>query len=259
MTYKPNATELNAYVDGELSPPHATHVAEAIARDRELAREVAALARLKAATVAAFSAEAPPLPDAVSSSRGRRRLWWAAGAAAVGVIATISATVLLARAPEQTDAGRVLAVVDGWAMEPAPESTSRPNSAAARMRGAGLIRLLQGLSILELHIVKTEGVADGVTFDLLGPSGCRLALWAGPISHDFASAPALGSRIRSETAVIWQTDATQYLIISRNAPPQKFLAMAAALKRATEGTLPPDDSMRAVVAAARRQYAPCAT
>jgi hypothetical protein len=72
MIERPDSTELNAYVDGELPPDQAARVAQAIADDRELAKEVAALLRLKTATMAAFDREPPALPQGEAEDRSHR-------------------------------------------------------------------------------------------------------------------------------------------------------------------------------------------
>lgn len=257
MTNRPGATELNAYVDGELSPERAARMAEAIARDRELAQEVAALLRLKTAAIAAFDMEPPALPEMRERASRYRMSRWSAAAAVVVIILAASVATLISRIP--TDADRVLSVMSDWKEERNHPVRSRPDSAAAEAKSAGLAKLAHGLAALQLRVLKTHEVADGVAFDLLGPSGCRLAVWAGPEAANVAGSRAFESQIQSGSAVVWQAGGTQYLLVSQNAPQQKFSALAAALQQATKDAAPFDEKTFATVADARSQSSPCAT
>jgi hypothetical protein len=110
-----------------------------------------------------------------------------------------------------------------------------------------------------LTIIRSEEAADGMAFDLLGPSGCRLAVWTGPSSLNLDTVPALQSRLRTRAAVIWQADNAQFLLVSHNTPEQRFAAMAAALQRATQDPSPMDGVALSLVAKARSQGSPCVT
>ena len=61
---------LNAYVDGELDATAAAEVAGAVAKDSELAREVAALSRLRSAVNESFEAPSLSIP-ATRAAKGR--------------------------------------------------------------------------------------------------------------------------------------------------------------------------------------------
>ena len=79
--------QLNAYVDGELPPDEAADVAEAIAREPVLAREVAALTALKASVAQAAPPHLGPLSKLPCSHRNGLR------------VAAIAATLVAARRP----------------------------------------------------------------------------------------------------------------------------------------------------------------
>jgi hypothetical protein len=108
-----------------------------------------------------------------------------------------------------------------------------------------------------LSIVRSQQVAHGTAFDLLGPSGCRLAVWMGPASVGLSAAPALQALLRAHSALVWQAGDTQFLLVSHNTPELKFAAMAAALQRATQDSSPADGTSLALVAQARTQGSPC--
>jgi anti-sigma factor RsiW len=259
MTQEPNADELNAYVDGELTPDRAARVAEAIARDRELAQEVAALLRLKTATIAAFDAQAPALPQLDDRPVRRRTARWVASAAMAAMVLSGAIAAYLATSPSQSDPDRIWALIDQWGRDRSQSPRLRAELIDTEARDAGLARLLHGLTDLRLQIIRSEAVAEGMAFDLLGPSGCRLAVWAGPGSVNLATAPALQSRLRTQAAIVWQAGGMQYLLLSHNTAEQKLAAMAAVLQRATQDDSPVDKTTLSLVAEARTQASPCVT
>jgi hypothetical protein len=258
MKERPDSRELNAYVDGELPPDRAAHVARAVAEDRQIAREVAALLRLKTATMAAFDGEPPALPRASRrpSVRGGAA-WTGAALAVIAMLAAATGSFLTAR-PPQPGAERVAALLEAWSRDQVPPgSPSRASQAGDTPDTASLIKLMQGLADLQLKVIRSQPVAQGMAFDLLGPSGCRLAVWAGPSSLPLAAVPPLAARLEAGDAIAWQAGGTQFLLVSHNAPRQKFAVMAAALQRALLDAAPPDDSALSRVAEARSQGLPC--
>jgi hypothetical protein len=258
MIERPDSTELNAYVDGELPPDQAARVAQAIADDRELAKEVAALLRLKTATMAAFDREPPALPQAKRKTVRIGTAVWVASTTLAAVL--IAATIgFLTTVPSHTGPDRIIALMNGWSRDSAPSPRSRPLSRTREAKDKSLATLLQGLADLQLTIIRSEEAADGMAFDLLGPSGCRLAVWTGPSSINLDTVPALQSRLRTRAAVIWQADNAQFLLVSHNTPEQRFAAMAAALQRATQDPSPMDGVALSLVAKARSQGSPCVT
>lgn len=258
MKERPDSGELNAYVDGELSPDRAAHVARAVAEDRQLAREVAALLRLKTATMAAFDSEPPALPRASRRPSDRGGAAWAGAALAVIAILAAAAGSFSIATPPRTGAESVAAVLEAWNRDEIPPgSPSLASPASDKPETASLVRLLQGLADLQLTVIRSQPVAQGMAFDLLGPSGCRLAVWAGPSSLSLVAAPALNARLEAGDAIAWQAGGTQFLLVSHNAPRQKFAAMAAALQRAILDAAPADDSAMSRVAEARSQGLPC--
>ncbi len=83
---------LNAYVDGELDATAAAEVARAVAEDAALARQVAALSRLRSAV--AEGIEAPPLAVPARPASGGRRIAYAAG---IGIALFVAGSVLVSR------------------------------------------------------------------------------------------------------------------------------------------------------------------
>lgn len=257
MTYRPDSSELNAYVDGELAPDRAARVAQAVAHDRDLAQEVAALLRLKTATLAAFDLAPPARPRMPEAADHTRMVRWLASAAAGLAVLLAAAVALLSTSTAPTDAERVLAVIDAWGRDRALPTGSRTTLTTAEAHGEGLASLLQGIAGLQLRVVRSQPVAHGMALDLIGPNGCRLAVWAGPLSASIGAAPAVQSRLGAPGAAAWQAAGTQFLLVSRNVPEQKFAAMALALQRATQGPSPTDSTTLSRVAEARSQGSPC--
>jgi hypothetical protein len=259
MMERPDSGELNAYVDGELPPDRAARVAQAVAHDRDLAQEVATLLRLKTATIAAFDGEPPPALSRVAlRAVPARKAVWLARAALIAIAVVSAATVgFLATKPGPTDPNGIMALLEEWGRERAWSPRSPALSPASEVKDGTFARLLRRLADLQLSIVRSQQVAQGMALDLLGPSGCRLAVWAGPPSVGLASAPALQPLLRAHSAVIWQAGDTQFLFVSHNTPELKFTAMAAALRRATQDSLPTDRTALSIVAEARTQGSPC--
>jgi hypothetical protein len=150
-----------------------------------------------------------------------------------------------------------MALMDGWSRDRTPSPRSSLLSPTREARDESLVRLLQGLADLQLSIIRSQEVADGMAFDLLGPSGCRLAVWAGPASVSLATAPSLQPQLGTRAAVVWKAGGTQFLLVSHNTPEQRFAAMAAALQRATQDPSPMDGVALSLVAKARSQGSPC--
>jgi anti-sigma factor RsiW len=258
MKHRPDSAELNAYVDGELPPDRAARVARAVAEDRQLAREVAALLRLKTATMAAFDSEPPALPRASRRPSIRGGAAWAGAAFAVLAMLAVAAGSFLIVTPPRPGAESVAALLEAWNRDQvSPGSSSFASPVGGTPDTAGVVRLMQGLADLRLRVVRSQPVAQGMAFDLIGPSGCRLAVWAGPSSLPLVAAPALAARLEAGDAVAWQAGGTQFLLVSYNAPRQKFAVMAAALQRAILDAAPADDSALSRVAEARSQGLPC--
>jgi hypothetical protein len=253
MTQIPSDIELNAYVDGELGPEQAARVAQAVAQDPELARDVAALLRLKSATVNAFLATPPALPGIQTTRRSHVGWWLAAAVVALSVlVGAVASTVLTRQAP--TSADPIASVIDTWRRKDVANRVHIGESLIPTLNAAPLKPLLESLEASRLQVLETKVVADGLALDLIGPSGCRLAVWIGPESTQFSK--LITSRIQSGTAVTWVAGDRSYLIVSLNAPRDKFTALANALQLGTQVPSLLRENLSAI-AEARRAGAPC--
>ncbi len=106
---------LNAYVDGELDTAAAAEVARAVAEDPALAREVAALSRLRSAV--AESIEAPPLSVPAPPSTSGRGM---AIAASIAFVVFIAGSVLVSTLDRDVGAdwlAEAWQIHRGWSIE----------------------------------------------------------------------------------------------------------------------------------------------
>lgn len=169
---------LNAYVDGELDPTTAAHVAERIAHQPHVALEVANLTAMKAALaqhggVPAFDFDLP--------ARRVNRSWrWAAMAAAVALVLGGLAMWSL---PTHSSAPAWL-VAGAQAHARLADSPPAPAPTAASVSAiGGFAPYLPDLSAAKLTLAAVAPLAidvrrDGVAFQFTGTRGCRVTYLA---------------------------------------------------------------------------------
>ncbi len=239
---RPDWQTLNAYVDGELDVAHHASVAAAIAADGDLAHQVAALARLRAATAEAFAADVsegvvPALPE--PPRRGRR---WAAIAAAalIGVAISLVGWHMYEAAEEPA-----LAAHRKWATRPVD-----PFATASRRVGIAVPDLAD--AGLQVALVKAVGEAFHIGY--LGNRGCRVSLWAAPDGK----AAARSEDRRGDTLIArWSGGGYRYWAIASGMPAVRFAVIAASLERATIEQRSPDEATRIALRSGRDQSLPC--
>ncbi len=119
MDERTTEQDLNAYIDGELSPEHDARVARAIAENPAIAARVASLTRLKSA-LSSLSNQPPravQLPDSYRSVR------WLGIAASLGLLVVVGVVMLTMFTPlgRQDDGWYREALVQhaNWALDPA--------------------------------------------------------------------------------------------------------------------------------------------
>jgi hypothetical protein len=185
--------KLNAYVDGELDAAGAAEVARAVAEDPGLAREVAALTRLRSAV--AESVEAPPLGIDLPRSDGGRR---AAIAACAALVMFIAASVLVSD-PGRDRRAEWLArswqihrdwSVDAAAAQSRPASLNRFRRHAPELPGAYVPDLSASrLSLVHSVVTPFTGSHKALLAGYRGTRGCKISLLI------FPSVRALGEAL----------------------------------------------------------------
>jgi anti-sigma factor RsiW len=181
----PSWEELNAYVDGELSPDDAAVVARALAEDRALAQQVAMLTKLKAVTHGGV--EAAELP---TLSLPRRRKTWVAVAASLAAVLLVAIITL-----HEWNAGRTPAwVAQAWQAHRQWVAHDRNGMNAALPPSlvlARLSRLGSGVEVPDLSAAQLtlnymgpfefpRAGIHGVQLGYVGTRGCHLSLMVFP-------------------------------------------------------------------------------
>ncbi len=169
---------LNGYVDGELDPTTAAHIAERIAREPRLARQVANLTAMKAAL--AQGGGVPDFDFGPPAGRANRGWQWGAMAAAVTlVLAGLSQWSLPthSRAPAWLVAG---AQAHARLLEQAP---AVPPSATLVSAMGGFQPYLPDLAAAKLTLAAVAPLnidvrREGVAFQYTGTRGCRVTYLA---------------------------------------------------------------------------------
>ena len=247
--------KLNAYVDGELPPDEAATVAEAIAREPVLAREVSALTALKA-SVAETS---PPYPGKLGKipCRGRNGLRVAAVAATlvIGLLLGIAWQSELHRpAP-----GPELALELHWAWS---SSLGEDHAASPNKVGFDSLQLAYVPDLTRVELVfggvsqiRTRG-GRGLHVGYQGPRGCAVSLvvFPKPGRHD----KPLGTLDLDDAAAWhWITGGASFYLIAPKMDPNRLAGIARVVQRLTRARLPLDSAGVLALEQARSGAEPC--
>lgn len=270
---RPSWQDLNAYVDGELSPRESSRVARAVAADAHLADQVATLSRLKAALHESQEA-APEIAMPGNSAGGPAwrlgRSGWraaAAGLAAVAVTGAIAVFALWPRGPEIDYArviGQAAAAHHAWLAEEsdggaAPITAGRVLVGLHRFGGQAHMPDLSAarLTITRLKVFE-PGPGGGPVLHIgyAGTRGCRVSLWAGAAGAGFPAAfNALGDG--ADTAYSWRVGSVAYVMLAKGMDPARLALIAGAAYRATLEHAPPNVDTRTALAKSRAESRPC--
>ncbi len=248
---------LNAYVDGELPPATMARVATALATDRELARQMAELRRLKSALFASAPGPCPPI-----DLRLRRR--WRPLPVAASVLAAALLITLLAGLPgpgQRDPLGRVAAAHQTWLETPvsAQSVTGRllksnldrlrldayiPDLAPAGLRYDGIRRLGRG-----------EGA--GLHVGYLGSHGCRVSLVVLP-----GGGHRLGAGIRvfehpAGRVYGWRVRDNAFYLMAPRMDPARLAQVVLVVQRMTRAHTPMDRHTTLALNQARTSARPC--
>jgi hypothetical protein len=249
---------LNAYVDGELDVAAAARVARAVAEDPALAREVAALSRLREAVAdcveqRALSAPAPP-------SRAGRGAAIAAGVALAMFVAGSVLVSSLSRNSGVDWLARAWEVHRGWSVESVAAQT-RPilsfHQYAEAVPGAYVPDLSASrLTLVHVSVLPLTDERRTLLAGYRGSRGCKISLLV------FPSPGALGEalyrfRDRNNEGYGWRVGPLSYLILSDGMDSDRFSLLAESVRRTSREHLPLDRETRLALRRSRELSAPC--
>lgn len=254
---------LSAYVDGELSAAEAANVAAALANDAALARQVATLALLKAASAEALDAGTEELPNLRFPRHGPARApRLPALSASLPIVvagAVMLATILYAIGKQDNELARWRNAAEdhhrAWLAADA-RGVLAQSDGDLRLDVSGVAGQIPDLSIARLRVVHavvaTAHAPGGLYVGYVGTRGCRLGLWIAP-------APAgLHEELLIATAgatATWRVKDTGYRIVARDMDPARFRAVAEYLVQATRR--PPEREPVRMAASPDVMSAPC--
>lgn len=251
---------LNAYVDGELDAARAAEVARAVAEDPRMAREVAALSRLRSAV--AESIEASPLRIDISHAHGRSR---SAIAACAALVMFVAASVLVSGLGHDRQAewlARSWQIHRGWSLDGVaarsePASDDGYRGYAAELPGAYVPDLSASrLSLVHAVVTSFTGNHKALLAGYRGTRGCKISLLI------FTSGPGLGEglghfRDDGNEAYAWRTGKLGYVILSDGMDSDRFRLLAESVRETSREHLPFDEKTRLALRESRDASAPC--
>ena len=249
---------LNTYVDGELDATAAAEVARAVADDPSLAREVAALSRLRSAV--AESIEAPSLSVPAPPSTGGRA---ATIAASIGFALFVAGSVLVSgfdRGPGSEWLARAWQMHRGWSIEGVTAQTGA-SLLLAQYVDAVPGAFVPDLSASRLTLVHaTAGPLTGQRRALLagyrGTRGCKISLLVFP-SLGALSEALNPFRDGTNEAYGWRAGPLGYVIMSDGMDSGRFRLLAESVRHTSRQHIPFDEQTRIALRESRDKSAPC--
>ena len=255
---------LNAYVDGELAPDERAEVAARLAGRPDLARQVAALTKMKAALAAGV--EAPAWDEvAPESSRGWRAFpWWRIAAVLVIAVGLGATAVLMPRGKSGQPAwlAAPVAAHDAWVKLGAPELPgSGAGSLLVGLATLGTSAELPDLSATKLTITGArfvparDGNPPAMHVAYSGTRGCRVTLWITPPPDNMEPALTL-RRFEKYRAYTWRAGDLGYALVSA-IDPERFEVIAHAARKVTIERAQPDLETATALRKSRERSPPC--
>lgn len=264
MTHDPTEQDLNAYIDGELSPEDSARVARAIAQDKSLAAQVASLTRVKSA----LSALNDELPRTVALPDPHRAVRWLGTAAALGLLiaAGIVLMITLAVLGRHDDRWYQQAVAEhsNWAREPA---LSNAREVDANLFLASVERFAlpvqtpdltsAGLRLTYLrYTAPTETLTEALHLGYTGRHGCKLTLWVSPAPPGLSTA-LIESRFNNLRGFRWRSGETAYALFATGMAEKRFTVIARKVHQATLNHQGFDEKTRVALKNASSTAPPC--
>ena len=241
----PSDKDLDAYVDGELSPHERAQVAHAVAADPALAARVASLAALKSA-VAGLADERPmTLGDLGVAAAPRRSFVPVIAAAGLGMLLAAAAGTggyWIWRAGEQHEwLAKAKARHLAWTQEPETGSASGNiaqvlRAALHRFRLPALVPDMSGAKLTLTDVAyfhDGEGSAStGIQLRYTGLRGCRVSLWLSR-GESFAGEPLVESGDGSSRGFYWRVAGVSYALFATGMDRTRLTLLARAVYHST--------------------------
>jgi anti-sigma factor RsiW len=264
MTDKPTEQELNAYVDGELSPQDVARVARWIARDARIASRIATLTRLKSAM--SELAQKPAKP--ILLPRPRLSLGLAALAASFALLVAVSAAILTGITPLGSNDiawfEEARQEHTAWAVDPADPNA---REVEANLHLANLERVAVTFQSPDLtsaklrltyeHFYQASRTAPpALHLGYTGRRGCKVTLWV-------TSAPESLSQKLTEIrqdkmrGFRWRVGRTAYAMFATGMEEQRFTVIANKVYESTRKNRGFDDGTRVALNKASTGVPPC--
>ncbi len=256
----PSLELLNAYVDGELPSREASAVAATIAEDREAARMVASLSRLKAAVQDGFAPDGAEL--AVAPRPAPRLPAIAACLAFVAFLAATAAMHLVSLPGKPAWLAQAWALHEAWrGQAPGNGGPDRAGAFLTAVSGFGPGVAIPDLSAARLRLTRSRAAAGpsgarALHLGYEGSRGCQVSLFV--VSPLWRLSPALTS-YSDGTALAygWRVGGAGHLLLARGMDPARFRLIAESVHRATREAAPFDDETRSALARSRTESRPC--
>lgn len=292
---KPSWRDLNAYADGELSAAQAAGVACAVAEDPDLAREVAALARLKATVQEEGRAQIPAGltelsgraegPDATAQRRrgnGPRPVWRVLGGLAAALALVVLGAALLyspepqPERPAWLDFAQQLhedwagTVGSGGGMVGPGEPTDQTTDSAGDLPTAdhllaSLSRLGPAAMVPDLSSARltvgylrplSSAYGEGLHVGYRGTRGCRVSLIIMDGAGNLPETPtALGGGPERHA---WRVGRLGYVLMASGMDPQHYAVILETVHRASRSAEPIGPETRTALRTSRSRARPCA-
>lgn len=248
---------LNAYVDGELDPAAAAEVARAVAGDPALARQVAALSRLRSAV--ADSVEAPPLKvPALPAMSGRLTAVAAVIFFALFVAGSALMSGMVDRDLRADWLERSWALHHGWSIT---GSEARPALLLAEyadaVPGAYIPDLTASrLAVVHAAVAPFSGSRRALVVGYRGTRGCKVSLvvFAGGRTLDEAIAAFPQGR---NHAYAWRAGKLGYVLLTDTMGEARFRQLAENVRLTSRRHLPFDRETQTALRTARDTSKPC--
>jgi hypothetical protein len=260
---RPSFEELNAYVDNELPADRAADVAYFIAEDVTIARNVAALARLRSTIPEAVDVPALDLPS-MKQPHHPRTAWLVA--ASVGFLLLVSGATFFSmheQAARSHWLETAMSTHNSWHL---PEGDGAEGSATSIRetadQGENLIgAYIPDLSASKLSVVFVDTSPDSLVLPAIvvgyaGTRGCKVTLLATTEKTDNHGE----FRFLTEgeiSAYGWRTGKMEYLLIAQGMDRERFDLIAESVYRASTERLPFDEETRTALLESRRKSMPC--
>lgn len=264
MTRRPTEQQLNAYIDGELSPREVAAVAKAIAEDPAIAARVATLTRLKS-SLSGLS-EQPPLP--LTLPRPRRSAGLLAVAASFALLLAVGIGLLTGSnlLGHEDDSWYREARIEhaNWALEPAAPNA---REVEANLFLASIERIAVPVQTPDLTSAKlrltylqyyraTDTAPAALHLGYTGRRGCKVSLWVteAPLGLD---TDLTESRVDKLRGFRWRSGRTAYALFATGMAERRFTVIANKVYEATRQQHGFDDGTRLALRNASTDVPPC--